>query len=214
MNLLDASTGYAGRERLLVHGVRLEYLTIGWNVIEAAVAVVAGVAAGSLALIAFGLDSLIEVVAGAALLWRLRRELQDREGDTDHSLMDKRVHRVVGLTFFALAAYILAESAYDLIAGNDAAVSPVGIVLAAVSLMVMPVLALFKQRIARGLGSKALAADATETWVCSYLSLVLLAGLGFNAAFGWSWADTLAALAMLPLVIREGWEAFSGDDDD
>lgn len=202
------------RSNLLRRGIWLEYLTIGYNFIEAAVAVAAGMAAGSLALVAFGLDSVIEIVAGATVLWRLRSELVDVDGRNSRAYLERRAVKVVGLTFFALAAYILVEAAYDLITGSEAAVSPVGIILAAISLAVMPVLALLKHRVAVRLRSTSLAADAIETWICSYLSLALLAGLALNAFFGWPWADTLAALAMLPLIIREGWEALREGDSD
>lgn len=197
------------RSRWLRRAVWLEYFTVGWNVIEAVIAVAAGIMAGSIALIGFGLDSLIEVTAAAALLWRLKKELRLGHGisDDDHSSIERRALLVVGITFFALALYILIEAGYNLVTDREAEESIVGIVLAAVSLAVMPVLALLKQRAARALKSSSLASDAMETWVCSYLSLVLLAGLGLNAALGWSWADPVAALAMLPLIIREGWEA-------
>lgn len=169
----------------------------------------AGIAAGSVALVGFGLDSGIEVVAGGAVLWRLRRELRPRgsAGEAGHAAREKKALYIVGLTFFALAFYILLEAGYNLITGHEAEESPVGIVLAAVSLGVMPLLAFLKQRTGRLLGSKALESDAVETWMCTYLSLVLLAGLALNAALGWSWADSIAALAMLPLITREGMEA-------
>lgn len=197
------------RTALLSRGIWLEYFTVGYNIIEGVVAVGAGIAAGSVALVGFGLDSSIEVVAGGAVLWRLRRELKPRSGDAGghHQVLESKVLFIIGLTFFALALYILLEAGYNLTMGQEAEESPVGIVLAVVSLTIMPSLAFLKQRTARALSSKALASDAVETWMCSYLSLVLLAGLVLNAAFGWSWADPIAALAMLPLVIREGWEA-------
>lgn len=208
----------ATRQPLLRRGIRLEYFTIGYNVAEAAVAVGAGLAAGSVALMGFGLDSFIEVAAGAAVLWRLKAETRDAAGGVStarHSFLERRASRIVGITFFALALYILAQAAYDLYLGGQASESRAGIVLAAVSLAVMPVLATMKTRLARRLGSKSMESEAMETWVCVYLSLILLAGLGLNAVFGWSWADPLAALAMLPLVLKEGWEAWEeGDDDD
>jgi divalent metal cation (Fe/Co/Zn/Cd) transporter len=203
------------RSSLLRQGIRLEYLTVSYNAIEAVVAVGAGLAAGSVALVGFGFDSLIEIAAGGTLLWRLKKELQlgrELEEDED-STLERKASFVIGLTFFALAIYILAEAAYKLIAREGTTESTVGIILAAISLAVMPFLALAKQRVAARLGSRSLASDAKETWVCTYLSLVLLAGLLLNAAFGWSWADPIAALAMLPLVLREGLEALTGDDD-
>lgn len=204
---MAATTG-SDRRPLLRRAVWLEYFTVAWNVVEAAIAVTAGVIAGSIALIGFGLDSLIEVTAAAALLWRLKKELRGGElSDDEHSALERRALLVVGLTFFALALYILIEAGYNLASGREAAESPVGIALAAVSLAVMPALALAKQRLARRLNSSALASDAMETWICSYLSLVLLVGLGLNVLFEWGWADSLAALAMLPLIVKEGWEA-------
>lgn len=199
----------SNRTSWLQRAVWLEYFTVGWNVVEAAIAVAAGIMASSIALIGFGLDSLIEVTAAGALLWRLRKELKlgQEISEDDHSALERRALLVVGITFFALALYILIDAGYNLITGREAEESTVGIVLAAVSLAVMPALALLKQKAARALESSALASDAMETWICTYLSLVLLAGLVLNAALGWSWADPVAALAMLPLIIKEGWEA-------
>lgn len=193
----------------LKRAVRLEYFTVGYNILEALAAVGAGIAAGSIALIGFGLDSIIEVTAAGALLWRLKKELRTGEDFTEDELsaVERKALFVVGLTFFALAAYILVEAIYNLAAGRQAEESTIGIIVAALSLAIMPLLALLKQRTARALGSKALASDAVETWICSYLSVVLLAGLALNALFGWSWADPIAALAMLPLIIKEGFEA-------
>lgn len=207
-------TDFRERDQLIRRGIRLEYLTIGYNAIETVVAVAAGVAAGSLALVAFGLDSMIEIIAGTAVLWRLKPESGKDSGKTGHIHLEKRALRIVGLTFFALAIYIIGEAIYDVAAGNEATVSTAGMLLAMLSLAIMPLLALLKQRVARGIGSKALAADAVETWMCSYLSLALLTGLLLNAVYGWAWADTLAALAMLPLIIREGWEAVMGEEDE
>lgn len=201
------------RKVLLNRGIWFEYFTVGYNIIEAVVAVAAGIIAGSVALVGFGLDSTIEVIAGGAVLWRLRREMKSRARYSngaesgDHEALERKVLFIVGLTFFALALYILIEAGYNLIMGQQAEESLPGIILAALSLAIMPVLAWLKRRTAHALGSKALASDAVETWMCSYLSLVLLAGLALNAALGWSWADPVAALAMLPLVVREGWEA-------
>ena len=197
------------RSDLLGRGVLLEYFTIGYNVIEALVAVGTGITAGSIALVGFGLDSVIEVAAGATLLWRLKREsrLGADISEEEHSFLERRALLIIGLTFLALSIYILLEAGYKLFTGSTAEKSIIGIILAAASLVIMPALALLKQQTARRLDSPALAADAVETWVCSYLSLVLLAGLGLNAAFGWGWADSVAALAMLPLVVHEGWEA-------
>jgi divalent metal cation (Fe/Co/Zn/Cd) transporter len=197
------------RSNRLRQGVRLEYFTLGYNAVEGMVAVGAGIAAGSIALVGFGLDSVIEIAAGAALLWRLKWEARGGAeiSAKDHSLLERKALYFVGLTFFALAAYILLEAGYKLLTGSAAGESTVGMILAVASLVIMPPLAYLKQRTAVALGSRALAADAVETWVCSYLSLVLLVGLGLNAILGWGWADSAAALAMLPLIIKEGWEA-------
>jgi divalent metal cation (Fe/Co/Zn/Cd) transporter len=214
---MDASSEHpATREPLLRRGVKLEYFTIIYNVIEAAIAITAGIIAGSVALIGFGLDSFIEIAAGATILWRLKGELilGHAEPAARHSFLEQRASRIIGVTFFALALYILVQAGYDIAVGEAATESPAGIALAAASLVVMPVLATMKIRLARQLGSKSMEAEAMETWICVYLSLILLAGLGLNAAFGWSWADPLAALAMLPFVLKEGWEAWEGEDED
>ncbi|MHB8859647.1 MAG: cation transporter [Thermoleophilia bacterium] len=218
------SQGNENRRKLLGRGVRLEYFTIGYNLLEALVAAAAGFAAGSIALVGFGLDSLIEVTAAVALLWRFRRELglggsgrgTDSAGEETaldegdgggHKDFERKALFVVALTFFALAGYIVLQSGYNLIYAREVRESTLGIGVAIVSLVVMPVLALSKQRVARALQSKSLAAEARETWLCAYLSVVLLVGLSLNALFGWQQADSIAALAMLPLVIKEGFEA-------
>jgi len=206
---MSAAREKCHRSSLLNRGVALEYFTIGYNITEALVAVGAGIAAGSIALVGFGLDSLIEVAAGATLLWRLKQEswLGADISEEEHTSLERRALLIIGLTFMALSVYILLEAGYKLLTGSTAEESTIGIILAAASAAIMPALALLKQQTAKRLNSPALAADAVETWVCSYLSLVLLAGLGLNAAFGWGWADSVAALAMLPLVVYEGWEA-------
>lgn len=181
----------------------LEYLTIAWNVLEAVVAVTAGALAGSIALVGFGLDSLIEVTSAAALVWRLKKT-----GDPDEELAaEQRALRIVGYTFFALAAYVTVQAGVILVRRDVPDESAIGIVLAAVSLIVMPWLGLAKRGLARRMGSRALEADATETLVCSYLSLTLLVGLGANALLGWWWADPVAALAIVAFVVKEGKEA-------
>ena len=187
--------------------IRLEYFTIGWNSLEAVVAITAGVLAGSIALVGFGLDSVIETVSGTALLWRLRQRA-DLE-----AAAERRALRLVGLTFFALAAYVSYESISDLWLGHRSRESLVGIILAAVSLMVMPLLGRAKRRVGRQLGSRALLADGMQTYLCSYLSFTLLLGLNLNAWAGWWWADPVAALAMVAFMVHEGVEAFHGDSD-
>ena len=191
--------------KLLRRALWLVGLTLAYNLVEAAIAIWAGTAAGSIALLGFGLDSVIECAASAVLLWRLSVEL--RGGDEERvETAERRARLFVGFTFLALAAYVLVESALTLISGDHPAASLPGIVLAAISLVVMPLLALAKLRTARGLGSGALEAEAKETLACAYLSFTLLVGLVLNAAAGWWWADPLAALAMVPWLLKEGVE--------
>lgn len=192
-------------ETLRRRAIRLEYFTISWNTLEAVVAILAGVVSGSIALVSFGLDSILETVSGVTLVWRLRQR-----GDLEPKA-EFRALNVIGLTFFALAAYVGYESLRDLWLRKEPEESLTGIVLAAVSLVVMPLLGRAKRRVAQALGSRALAADAMETFLCSLLSLTLLLGLVLNAALGWWWADPVAALAMVAFMIREGIEAFHRD---
>ena len=196
-----AAESQANRRR----AVRLEYLTIVWNTAEAVVALLAGTLAGSIALVGFGLDSIIETISGAVLLWRLRQH-----GDFEQ-VAESRALRIVGLTFFALAAYVGYESASDLWFRHPPGESLVGMVLAGVSLVVMPLLGRAKRRLAVKLGSRALAADGMETLLCAYLSFTLLLGLGLTAWLGWWWADPVAALVMVGFMLREGREAWRGD---
>ena len=198
------------RDLLLRRGVRLEWFTIGWNSVEAVVAIGAGLLAGSIALVGFGLDSVIETAAGVMVLWRLRREVAGAHDDQVERA-ERSALGFVGITFLALGGYVLYESARKLWSQEAPAESWVGIGLAICSLIVMPLLAVRKRAVARALGSRALAADAVETLVCSYLSLTLLLGLGLNALAGWWWADPIAALAMLPLIFKEGFEALRGE---
>jgi len=180
----------------------LAWLTIGWNVVEGVIAVWAGIADGSLALVGFGLDSFIEVFAGGVVLWQLRGVAEEREA---------RALRLIALTFFVLAGYVVAEGVRDLLTGNEAGESTVGIVLAGVSLVVMPLLAWAKLRTGRELGNPVIMADSTETALCAYLSAILLGGLVLNATYGWWWADTLAAFGIAALALREGLEAWRGE---
>jgi divalent metal cation (Fe/Co/Zn/Cd) transporter len=194
------------RESLLRRGLRLEVFTVGWNVIEAIVAIGAGYLAGSVALIGFGLDSVIESISGVALYHRLSGELRASDA-RGNAARERRALYFVGASFFLIAAYVLYEAVSTLWNREAPEHSPVGIALAAASLIVMPLLGSSKLRVAKALGSPALAADAMETFVCSYLSLALLLGLGLNAWLGWWWADPVAGLAMLPLIAHEGYEA-------
>jgi cation diffusion facilitator family transporter len=188
--------------------VRLEWFTVSWNVIEAVVAIGAGIIAGSVALIGFGVDSGIEVISAVGLLWRLRRAGPDADAD-EESAAEKRALHVVAATFFLLAAYIAYEAVGALLNREEPLTSPIGIALSIASLVIMPALAYAKQRTGREMGSRALVADSKETWVCSYLSLALLIGVGAFALLGWWWADPIGALAMLPVIVWQGWETLS-----
>jgi divalent metal cation (Fe/Co/Zn/Cd) transporter len=181
-----------------------EYFTVGWNIIEGIVGITAGVLAGSIALVGFGLDSYVEVASGLVLIWRLRKH---GFGDGEEAAAEKKAILFVGATFLVLAVYVLYESGKKLYLHEHPDESLVGILLAIVSLIVMPVLSFYKKKIAAEINSRALRADALETLACSYLSLTLLLGLGANALFGWWWADPVAALAMIYFLVREGLEA-------
>jgi len=196
------------RVALLRRGVVLEGVTVGYNALEGIVAIASGLAAGSVALTGFGIDSVIEVTSGALLWWRLRAELGSAPlGPT----VERCAARGAGFLLLALGVYIVIDSARLLLTSNRPESSPVGIVLTVLSLIVMPLLARAKLRVAAGLGSRALRADAHETIVCAWLSATTLLGLGLNAVLGWWWADPVAALAMLPLIVREGIEAWRGE---
>lgn len=194
------------RNELLRRGLRLEGLTIGWNALEALIAIGAGYVAGSVALVGFGLDSVIESISGVALYHRLSAELRDAHA-ADSMRYERRALLFVGVSFFAIAAYVLFQAGVTLSQRREPDESAIGIVLAFVSLVIMPILGRLKLRTGRALASRALVADSKETFVCAYLSFALLLGLGLNAWLGWWWADPVAALAMLPLIVREGWEA-------
>jgi divalent metal cation (Fe/Co/Zn/Cd) transporter len=183
----------------------LEYFTVGWNVIEGVVAIGAGLLAGSVALVGFGVDSSIEVISALGLLWRLRKAGPEATV-AEEGAAERRALYVVSATFFLLAAYITFEAVTSLIGREAPERSTVGLVLSVLSLVIMPALAWSKQRTGRQMGSRALVADAAETWVCSYLSLALLAGVGLHALFGWWWVDAVGALAMLPVILWQGWE--------
>jgi len=187
-------------------GRRLQYLTIAWNAAECAVALVAGFLAGSIALIGFGFDSAIEVTSSLAAVWRLSRD-PDAER---REIAEQRALRLIGACFLLLAGYVLYDAVTALVERRVPHETVIGIVLAALSLIVMPLLARAKRRIASRLGSAALEAETRQTEVCAYLSAILLAGLGLHAWLGWWWADPVAGLLMVPLIAREGWEAVRG----
>jgi divalent metal cation (Fe/Co/Zn/Cd) transporter len=189
------------RARHLKRGRRLEYFTLGWNMAEAVAAVGAGWLASSIALVGFGVDSLIESFSGAILLWLLASSAYDES-------RERLALRLVGASFFLLAAYICFEAVKSLVASEPPEASIVGIVLAVAALIVMPLLARAKRRVAASLASHALVADSRQTDICAYLSVILLGGLALNALFGWWWADPIAALIMVPIICREGFEAW------
>lgn len=194
----------------LKKGVRLEYLTIGWNMIGVLVAGVTGIRTGSIVLIAFGLVSIIGLVMAGMLLLRLRNELQGQKSKEAYTRTERMVLFIVGVAFFLLALYIMNESGSRLYYREKPDTSTVGLVLSVLSLVGMPILAVMKFRTAQGLESRALRIDARETAVCAYLALTLFLGVSLHAWLGWWWADSVAALLMLPVLVREGWEAIEG----
>ena len=198
------------RRALVRRGQTLEYITVGYNSIEGIIAIGSGLIAGSVALIGFGFDSAIEVISGLALLWRLYGDAEEARRE----LVERRALRIVGVSFLILAAYVLYDAAKSLIRREAPEESIVGIVLAAVSLIIMPLLVRAKRRVARAIGSAALAADATQTEICTWLSAILLGGLLLNATLGWWWADPIAALVMIPMIVREGLEGLRGEHCD
>ncbi|MEU4162638.1 cation transporter [Actinoplanes sp. NPDC026670] len=192
------------RRAVLTRRVRwLVAATITYNVVEAVVAITAGTIASSTALIGFGLDSIIEVSSAAAVAWQFSGRDPERR--------ERAALRVIAVSFFALAAYVTVESVRALAGGAEAGHSTIGLVLAAVSLAVMPGLSYAQRRAGRELGSRSAVADSKQTLLCTYLSAVLLIGLALNSVFGWSWADPVAALVIAAVAIKEGREAWRGD---
>jgi divalent metal cation (Fe/Co/Zn/Cd) transporter len=203
MNCTEAT----GRAAAVGRGRSLEYFTIAWNALEGAVAVIAGWLAGSVSLVGFGIDSLVEVTSGSVLLWRMSVDADVPRRESNERLALK----IVGVCFVCLAAYIAYESATDLWFKRAPEHSVPGIILACVSLVVMPLLARAKRRVGRTLGSEAVHADAKQTEFCTYLSAILLAGLLFNALFGLWWADPVAGLIMVPIIAKEGIKGWKGE---
>lgn len=196
----------ANRAELVKRGILLEYFTISWNLIEGTIAVGAGIIAGSPSLVGFGFDSFIESTSGAALLWRLRVD--------DEATRERREQialRLVGAGFLALAAYVLYDSISALIWRESPETSFIGIALLVISLIVMPILARSKRSVAKQINSRALEADSKQTDLCVYLSAISLGGLGLNALFGWWWADPVAALVMIPIIVNEGIAGLRGE---
>ncbi len=193
----------ADRTRL---GRRAQWLagaSVTYNVVEAVIAVSAGLVAGSIALVGFGLDSVVEVSSGLVILWQFRHRLPEAR--------EQRALRLMALGFLGLAAYVTVESVRALLSGGEPDASPVGIGLAVASLVIMPFLSWAQRRTGRALGSATVVADSTQTLLCTYLSAVLLVGLVLNATLGWSWADPIAGLVIAAVAVREGIEAWRGE---
>lgn len=199
------------RSKLIARGLRLEYLTVGWNLVEGVVSMIAALAAGSVALFGFGFDSFIETLSGLILIWRLRAEAHAKDSVAIQRL-DERAHKLVGLSLFLLGLYITYDAVKTLIAQERPEPSLWGIGITSLSLMVMLWLAREKRRMAYALDSRALEADAFQTTACFWLSLITLIGISLNAIWGWWWADPIAALGMTWFLIREGREAWRGED--
>lgn len=194
------------RAALSRRSLLLAYLTAGYNLLEGVVAIAAGAAASSTALIGFGLDSFVEVSSAAVVIWQFRSRVPESR--------ERLALRLIAVSFFALAAWVTVDAARSLLAGGDADSSPVGIGLAVASLIVMPLLVRAKRRTGRELGSATVLADSTQTMLCTYLSAILLAGLVLNALWGWSWADPIAALVIAGVAVKEGVEAWRGEQCD
>jgi divalent metal cation (Fe/Co/Zn/Cd) transporter len=177
--------------------------SVSYNVIEAVIAITAGLVAGSVALVGFGLDSIVEVSSGLIILWQFRHKLPESR--------ERQALRLMAFSFFALAGYVTFESLRALVGGHDPDSSPVGIALAAASLAIMPFLSWAQRRTGRALGSNAVVADSTQTLLCTYLSAVLLVGLVLNTTLGWSWADPIAGLVIAAVAVKEGREAWRGE---
>lgn len=207
MNQQAIHTEEMHRSNLVRRGKTLEYFTIAYNSLEGLIAIVAGLFAGSIALIGFGFDSVIEVTSGAVLLWRLHADIDEEKREhVEHITL-----RIVAVCFLALALYVAYDAVSSLTSHELPERSVPGILLAVASLIVMPLLARAKRRVARSIDSKAMIADARQTEFCTYLSAILLGGLLLNALLGWWWADPLAALLMVPIIAKEGLAAFRGD---
>ena len=197
-------TSPARRATLMRRAQLFAAASVTYNLIEGAVAITAGNVAGSTALVGFGLDSLVEVSSGLVILWQFRHPMPESR--------ERTAQRLVAVSFFALAAYLLADAGHALLTGSKPEDSPVGIGLAIASLAVMPFLSLWQRRTGRELGSASVEGDGTQTLLCTYLSAVLLVGLVLNATLGWSWADPVAALVIAVVAAREGLENWRGDD--
>ena len=201
---VDVDSPTDDRRRVLSRRIRfLVGITIAYNVVEAVVAIIAGTVASSSALIGFGLDSVIEVASAVAVAWQF--------AGPDHQARERTALRVIAVSFFALAAYVSADAVWSLFGGGAAQHSTVGLVLAGLSLVIMPGLSYAERRAGRELGSRSAVADSQQTLLCTYLSAVLLVGLALNSLVGWSWADPIAALVIAAVAVKEGREAWRGD---
>lgn len=212
--MTEATAGAAGgegaRAAQLRRGLRLEYLTVGWNLLEGVVAVAAALAAGSVALLGFGIDSFVESASGSVLIWRLLAERRAVDPEAIERL-EHRAQRLVAVSLLLLAAYITVDAGLALWNRERPEASPAGITITTLSIGVMWWLAGAKRRTAVALGSRSLEADAAQTTACWWLSLVVLGGIGLNAIAGWWWADPVAALGVAVFLVREGGEAWRGD---
>jgi divalent metal cation (Fe/Co/Zn/Cd) transporter len=195
-NLLGSGT----REDVVRRGINLSYATILYNSLEAIGSLAAGVIAGSVTLVGFGADSVIEVGSSLAAQWRLRSDCHEQRREA----VERRTRKIIGWTFVALGVYITADSIHALWRREQPAKSVFGLVVLVLSVIVMPLLARAKRRVAQAMNSRALEADAMQTSLCAYLSVIALAGVALNALLGWWWADPVAALAMTPIILREG----------
>ena len=196
------------RAALVRRGLLLNWLTLSYNVVEAAVAIVAGAIAGSVALVGFGVDSVIEVTASGAAQWRLRADMDLSRRER----VERVTLRVIGVTFLALSAFVAYESIDALWNREAPDRSILGLAILTLSVVVMPILARAKRRVALSLGSRSLQADAAQTSLCAYLSVIALAGVALNAIAGWWWADPVAALVMVPIIAKEGVEGVRAED--
>jgi divalent metal cation (Fe/Co/Zn/Cd) transporter len=200
------TTGLLDRRAVVRRGQRLTWATIGYNSFEAVLAIGAGFAAGSVALVGFGFDSVIELASSLAGLWRLQVDATP----ISRERAERRALLTIGIAFLLLAGYVLLDACRTLLTRTPPKESLLGFLIAAGSLIVMPLLARAKRQVAAQLASQALTAEARQTQICTYLSAILLGGVGLNAAFGWWWADPIAALLMVPLIGWEGLEAVRG----
>ena len=199
------------RPALLRRGLRLEYLTVGWNLIEGSVSIAAALAAGSVALLGFGVDSFVESASGSIIVWRLLAEGTRTDAEAIEAI-ERRARKLVGFSLFALAAFVAADAVKTLALQEHPEPSAVGIAVTTVSIGVMWWLARAKRRTAIALGSRAMEADAFQTTACWWLSLIVLGGIGVNAITGWWWADPVAAFGMTWFLVTEGRDAWSGED--